>query len=178
MHGEYKVPGGKLVVVDLEERDGRIAAFRLAGDFFLVTGGDGRGVIVEKLLDVMVDYLPSPLDVDEIWGQNPKTGEQVGRKPSEQDPMSALAFKIATDPFVGKLIFIRVYSGVLKAGSYVLNTTTGNKERVGRIVRMHADKREDIDFIGAGDIAAVVGLKATTTGNTLSDVAHTIELEM
>ena len=125
----------------------------------------------------MVDYLPSPLDVDEIWGQNPKTGEQVSRKPSEQEPMSALAFKIATDPFVGKLIFVRVYSGVLKSGSYVLNTTTGEKERVGRIVRMHADKREDIDFIGAGDIAAVVGLKATTTGNTLSDVAHPIALE-
>ena len=149
----------------------------LAGDFYLVTGGDGRGVIVEKVLDLMVDYLPSPLDVDEIWGQNPKTGEQVSRKPSEQDPMSALAFKIATDPFVGKLIFVRVYSGVLKSGSYVLNTTTGEKERVGRIVRMHADKREDIDFIGAGDIAAVVGLKATTTGNTLSEVAHPIALE-
>lgn len=149
----------------------------LAGDFYLVTGGDGRGVIVEKVLDLMVDFLPSPLDVDEIWGQNPKTGDQVSRKPDAAEPLSALAFKIATDPFVGKLIFVRVYSGVLKSGSYVLNTTTGDKERIGRIVRMHADKREDIDEIAAGDIAAVVGLKSTTTGNTLADVAHPIALE-
>ena len=149
----------------------------LAGDFYLVTGGDGRGVIVEKLLDLMVDYLPSPLDVAEIWGKNPKTGEQVSRKPDAKEPMSALAFKIATDPFVGKLIFVRVYSGTLNAGSYVLNTTTGEKERVGRIVRMHADKREDIDEISAGDIAAVVGLKNTFTGATLCDVAHPIALE-
>ncbi|QJU10998.1 elongation factor G [Candidatus Saccharibacteria bacterium oral taxon 488] len=149
----------------------------LAGDFYLVTGGDGRGVIVEKVLDLMVDYLPSPLDVDEIWGKNPKTGDEVGRKPSDKEPLSALAFKIATDPFVGKLIFIRVYSGVLNSGSYVLNTTTGDKERIGRIVRMHADKREDIDKISAGDIAAVVGLKNTGTGNTLTDPAHPIALE-
>ena len=149
----------------------------LAGDFFLVTGGDGRGVIVEKLLDIMTDYLPSPLDVDEIWGKNPKTGDEVGRKPDSKEPMAALAFKIAADPFVGKLIFVRVYSGVLKAGSYVLNTTTGEKERIGRIVRMHADKREDIDSVGAGDIAAVVGLKNTYTGNTLADAAHPIALE-
>ena len=149
----------------------------LEGDFFLVTGGDGRGVIVEKLLDIMTDYLPSPLDVDEIWGKNPKTGDEVGRKPDNKEPMAALAFKIAADPFVGKLIFVRVYSGVLKAGSYVLNTTTGEKERIGRIVRMHADKREDIDSVGAGDIAAVVGLKNTYTGNTLADAAHPIALE-
>ena len=149
----------------------------LAGDFYLVTGGDGRGVIVEKLLDLMVDFLPSPLDVDEIWGKNPKTGDEVSRKPSDKEPLSALAFKIAADPFVGKLIFVRVYSGVLNSGSYVLNTTTGDKERIGRIVRMHADKREDIDKIGAGDIAAVVGLKNTGTGNTLTDPAHPIALE-
>lgn len=149
----------------------------LAGDFYLVTGGDGRGVIVEKVLDLVTDYLPSPLDVDAIWGENPKTGEQVERKPAESEPLSALAFKIATDPFVGKLIFVRVYSGKLSAGSYVLNTTTGEKERIGRIVRMHADKREDIDAIGAGDIAAVVGLKNTFTGATLTDPAHPITLE-
>lgn len=149
----------------------------LAGDFYLVTGGDGRGVIVEKLLDLMADYLPSPLDIDEIWGKNPKTGDEVGRKPSDKEPMAALAFKIAADPFVGKLIFIRVYSGVLKAGSYVLNTTTGEKERIGRIVRMHADKREEIDSVGAGDIAAVVGLKNTFTGNTLAELSHPIALE-
>ena len=149
----------------------------LAGDFFLVTGGDGRGVIVEKLLDVMTDYLPSPLDVDEIWGKNPKTGDEVSRKPDDKEPMAALAFKIAADPFVGKLIFVRVYSGVLSAGSYVLNTTTGEKERIGRVVRMFADKREEIDKVAAGDIAAVVGLKNTFTGNTLADTAHPIALE-
>lgn len=149
----------------------------LAGDFYLVTGGDGRGVIVEKVLDLIVDYLPSPLDVDAIWGQNPKTGDEIQRKPDEKEPLAGLAFKVATDPFVGKLIFVRVYSGIMTAGSYVLNTTTGNKERVGRIVRMHADKREDVDSIKAGDIAAVVGLKDTFTGATLSDIAHPITLE-
>jgi len=149
----------------------------LAGDFYLVSGGDGRGVIVEKVLDLGVDYLPSPLDVESIWGQNPKTGDEIERKPDEKEPLAAIAFKVATDPFVGKLIFVRVYSGVMTAGSYVLNTTTGEKERVGRIVRMHADKRVDIEFIGAGDIAAVVGLKDTFTGHTLSDPAHPIALE-
>ncbi len=149
----------------------------LAGDFFLVTGGDGRGVIVEKVLDLVVDFLPSPLDVGAIKGINPKTGDVVERKPADSEPLSALAFKIATDPFVGRLIFVRVYSGKLTAGSYVLNTTTGEKERIGRIVRMHADKREDIDMVGAGDIAAVVGLKSTFTGHTLSDPANPIILE-
>jgi elongation factor G len=149
----------------------------LAGDFYLVTGGDGRGVIVEKILDLVVDFLPSPLDVSAIMGVNPKTGDEIERKPDVSEPLAGLAFKIATDPFVGKLIFVRVYSGKLLAGSYVLNTTTGNKERVGRIVRMHADKREDIESIGAGDIAAVVGLKDTYTGDTICDTSHPIALE-
>jgi elongation factor G len=149
----------------------------LAGDFFLVTGGDGRGVIVEKVLDLVNDYLPSPLDVDAIQGTNPKSGDLIERQPTEAEPLSALAFKIATDPFVGRLIFTRVYSGKLTAGSYILNTTTGEKERIGRIVRMHADKREEIDSVGAGDIAAVVGLKSTFTGHTLADPAHPILLE-
>lgn len=149
----------------------------LEGDFYLVTGGDGRGVMVEKVLDLVADYLPSPLDVEAIQGTNPKTGDVIERKPDDSEPLAALAFKIATDPFVGKLIFVRVYSGKLSAGSYVLNTATGEKERVGRIVRMHADKREDIDGIGAGDIAAVVGLKNTFTGHSLTDVAHPITLE-
>jgi len=149
----------------------------LAGDFYLVTGGDGRGVIVEKVLDLINDYLPSPLDVGAVQATNPKTGDIVEREPSDDEPLSALAFKIATDPFVGRLIFVRVYSGKLTAGSYVLNTTTGNKERIGRVVRMHADKREDIDMIGAGDIAAVVGLKDTFTGHTLADPAKPVLLE-
>ena len=163
--------------ISIDELKGALRKRVLAGDFFLVTGGDGRGVIVEKVLDLVVDYLPSPLDVDAIWGENPKTGDQIERKPDDSEPLAALAFKIATDPFVGKLIFIRVYSGKLTGGSYVLNTTTGNKERVGRIVRMHADKREEIDMIGAGDIAAVVGLKDTFTGATLADPANPIVLE-
>ena len=149
----------------------------LAGDFFLVTGGDGRGVIVEKVLDLITDYLPSPVDVASIKGTDAKTGEAIERKPSVNEPTSALAFKIATDPFVGKLVFIRVYSGKITAGSYVLNTMTGKKERVGRLVRMHADKREDITEIGAGDIAAVVGLKDVTTGATLCDLNHGVILE-
>ncbi len=147
------------------------------GQFFLVTGGDGRGVIVEKVLDLVTDFLPAPTDIPAILGKSPKTGEDLVRHSDEKEPLTALAFKIATDPFVGKLIFIRVYSGKLSSGSYVLNATTGNKERVGRLVRMFADKRDDIDEIGAGDIAAVVGLKDTTTGTTLCDPAHPILLE-
>lgn len=149
----------------------------IAGDFYLVTGGDGRGVIVEKVLDLMVEYLPSPIDIPAVKGTNPKTGEEEERRQSDAEPMAALAFKIATDPFVGKLVFVRVYSGVLKAGSYVLNTTTGDKERIGRIVRMHADKRTDIDEIRAGDIAAVVGLKNISTGATLCEPSKPILLE-
>ena len=147
------------------------------GQFFLVTGGDGRGVIVEKVLDLVTDFLPAPTDIPAILGKNPKTGEDIVRHSDEKEPLTALAFKIATDPFVGKLIFIRVYSGKLSSGSYILNATTGEKERVGRLVRMFADKREDIESVGAGDIAAVVGLKDTTTGTTLCDPAHPIHLE-
>lgn len=151
----------------------------LDGDFFLVTGGDGRGVIVEKVLDLCVDYLPSPLDRDlgQTVGTDPKTGDHVVRKADVSQPLTALAFKIASDPFVGKLVFVRVYSGVLKSGSYILNATTGNKERVGRLVRMFADKREEITEVAAGDIAAIVGLKETTTGTTLCDPVHPILLE-
>jgi elongation factor G len=149
----------------------------LTGKFFAVTGGDGRGVIVEKVLDAVVDFLPSPLDRGSTWGTQPKTGDEIERAPSETEPFSALAFKIATDPFVGKLAYFRVYSGKLSSGSYILNSSTGERERVGRIVRMQADKREDIESVSAGDIAAIVGLKGTTTGNTLSDQAKPIVLE-
>ncbi len=149
----------------------------LSGKFFAVSGGDGRGVIVEKLLDAVNDYLPSPLDRGSTWGTNPKSGDEIERKPDDSQPFSALAFKIATDPFVGKLAFFRVYSGKVQAGSYILNSSTGEKERVGRIVRMQADKREDVAEVGAGDIAAIVGLKGTTTGHTLSDTTNPIVLE-
>jgi len=149
----------------------------LTGKFYAVTGGDGRGVIVEKLLDAVKDFLPSPIEAKSTWGTHPKTGDEVERKPSESEPFSALAFKIATDPFVGKLAFFRVYSGTLKSGSYILNSSTGEKERVGRIVRMQANTREDVTEIAAGDIAAIVGLKGTTTGNTLCDLAKPIVLE-
>ena len=149
----------------------------LSGNFFAVMGGDGRGVIVEKVLDMVVDYLPAPTDRSNVWGTHPKTGEEVERKHSESDTFAALAFKITTDPFVGKLAYFRVYSGKATAGSYVLNSSTGEKERIGRLVRMQADKREDVDEVAAGDIAAIVGLKGTTTGNTLCDPAHPIVLE-
>ena len=149
----------------------------LSGNFFAVSGGDGRGVIVEKLLDAINDFLPNPLDRGSTWGTNPKSGEEIERKPDESEPFAALAFKIATDPFVGKLAFVRVYSGKLQAGSYILNSSTGEKERVGRIVRMHANDREDVSDVVAGDIAAVVGLKGTTTGNTLCDPNNPILLE-
>ncbi|MBX4196946.1 elongation factor G [Candidatus Saccharibacteria bacterium] len=149
----------------------------LSGKFFIVSGGDGRGVIVEKLLDSVVEFLPNPLDRSSTWGVNPKNGEEVERKPSPNDPFAALAFKISTDPFVGKLAFFRVYSGKVTAGSYILNSSTGEKERVGRIVRLHADKREDVTEVEAGDIAAIVGLKGTTTGNTLCDANNPIILE-
>jgi elongation factor G len=125
----------------------------------------------------MVEFLPSPLDRGSTWGTQPKTGDEIERKPEESEPFAGLAFKIATDPFVGKLAFFRVYSGKIVAGSYILNSSTGEKERVGRIVRMFADQREDVTEVGAGDIAAIVGLKGTTTGNTLCDVAHPIVLE-
>lgn len=157
-----------------------VAAIRksvLTGEFYIVSGGDGRGVIVEKLLDLVTEYLPSPTDKGSVWGTHPKTGDEVERKPLDTEPMAALAFKISNDPFVGKLIFFRVYSGKMTAGSYILNTTTGEKERIGRIVRMHADKREDVSEVNAGDIAAAVGLKNTTTGTTLCDPANPIILE-
>ena len=149
----------------------------LSGSFFVVSGGDGRGVIVEKLLDAVLDYLPTPIDRGSTWGTHPKTGDEIERKPEVSQPFAALAFKIATDPFVGKLAFFRVYSGTVKAGSYILNANSGEKERVGRIVRMQANDREDVDEVSAGDIAAIVGLKGTTTGNTLCDINNPIILE-
>jgi elongation factor G len=154
-----------------------IRAATLTGKFFVVTGGDGRGVMVEKVLDLVNDYLPAPNDRSNTWGTHPKSGDEIERKHDVAEPFSALAFKITTDPFVGKLAYFRVYSGKVTAGSYVLNSSTGEKERVGRIVRLQADKRTDVTEVDAGDIAAIVGLKGTTTGNTLCDPNNPIVLE-
>jgi elongation factor G len=149
----------------------------LSGQFFAVSGGDGRGVIVEKLLDAVNDFLPSPLDRGSSWGTDPKTGDEIERKPDASEPFAGLAFKVATDPFVGKLVFFRAYSGKITAGSYVYNSSTSERERVGRIVRLHADKREEVAEVEAGDIAAIVGLKGTSTGNTLTDANNPVILE-
>ena len=132
---------------------------------------------VQPMLDAVVWYLPSPLDVPDIKGIDPKTKEEITRKASDSEPFAALAFKIAADPFVGKLAFFRVYSGSLKAGSYVYNSTKNEKERIGRIVRLHANKREEVDEAFSGEIAAAVGLKSTTTGDTLCDESRPIILE-
>ena len=143
----------------------------------VLCGSSYRNKGVQKLLDAVVYYLPSPLDIPAIRGIDPKTEEEVERHPDDNAPFSALAFKIMTDPFVGKLTYLRVYSGVLKAGSYVLNSTKNSKERVGRLLLMHANHREEISEAYAGDIVAVVGLKNITTGDTLCDMEHPVILE-
>lgn len=132
---------------------------------------------VQQLLDAVNAFLPSPLDVGAVSGTDPKTGDEIERQPSDSEPFSALAFKIAADPFVGKLAFFRVYSGSIKSGSYVLNSSTGEKERIGRILRMHANTREEVQEVFSGEIAAAVGLKNTITGNTLCDTDKPIILE-
>ena len=132
---------------------------------------------IQPLLDAVVDYMPSPLDIGAVKGTDVKTGAELTREPTDSEKFSALAFKIITDPFVGKLAFFRVYSGVLEKGSYVLNSTKDKKERMGRLLQMHANKRDEIDAVYAGDIAAAVGLKDTTTGDTLCDESSPIILE-
>ena len=143
----------------------------------MLCGSSYKNKGVQNLLDAMVDYLPSPLDIDAIKGINPDTEKEEERQADANAPFAGLAFKIATDPFVGGLTFFRVYSGVLKAGSYVYNSITGKTERVGRLIRMHANSRTEIQEVGAGDIAAIVGLKDTITGHTLCDEKHPIQLE-
>ena len=140
-------------------------------------GSSYRNKGVQKLLDAIVDYMPAPTDVPAIKGVNPKTDEEEERKSSDDEPFAALAFKIMTDPYVGRLSFFRVYSGTLTTGSSVLNATKGKRERMGRILQMHANHREDIETVYSGDIAAVVGLKNTTTGDTLCDEKNPIILE-
>ena len=143
----------------------------------VLCGSSYKNKGVQMLLDAMVEYLPSPLDIDYIKGINPETGEEEDRAPDENAPLAGLAFKIMTDPYVGGLTFFRVYSGKLTAGSYVYNSNTGKTERVGRLIRMHANNRQEITEVSAGDIAAIVGLKDTITGHTLCDEKHPIQLE-
>ena len=143
----------------------------------VVCGSSYKNRGVQKLLDAIVDYMPAPTDVEAIKGTNPETGEEEDRISSDDQPFAALAFKIMTDPYVGKLCFFRVYSGTLDAGTTVYNSVKDNNERIGRILQMHANNRKDIDTVYAGDIAAAVGLKNTTTGDTLCDEKHPIVLE-
>ena len=144
----------------------------------VVCGSAFKNKGVQQLLDAVVDYLPSPLDVPPVKGIDPGTGKEVLRKPSDSEPFAALAFKLMTDPFAGQVVFFRVYSGTLKTGTAVLNVTKGTRERVGRLLKMHANKREEIDIAYAGDIVAAVGLKGATTGDTLSEEKEPVLLEV
>jgi elongation factor G len=143
----------------------------------MVCGSSFKNKGVQTMLDLVMELMPSPLDKESIKGTNPDSGEEVSRKPDYKEPFAALAFKIATDPFVGRLAFMRAYSGLLPAGSYVLNTRSGNKERISRIFQMHANKQNPIESLGAGDIGAAVGFKDIKTGDTLCDEKHPIVLE-
>jgi elongation factor G len=147
----------------------------LAYPVFIGSSYKNKGV--QMVLDGICDYLPSPLDVGGVTGKNPKTGEEVECPPDPDAPLAALAFKVMADPYVGTLVFIRVYSGTLRKGSYVLNSTTNKKQRIARLLRLHANKKEDVDYIKAGGLGAIVGLKDTYTGHTLCDLNHPIILE-
>jgi len=173
---EKYLAGEELTIADLKKVLRRAV---VAGKIVPVLCGSAlKNKGVQFLLDAVVEYLPSPLEVLPLIGFDADDKEKkIEVKPSDEEPFAALAFKIATDPYVGKLCFIRVYSGVLKSGSYVLNTSTGNKERIGRIVRMHANHREEVEDVYSGEIAAAIGLKGTTTGNTLCDEKRPVVLE-
>ncbi len=160
-----------------EEIKRAIRAGTITGKFFPILAGDNRTAIVDLILDAVVDYLPHPLDLPPIKGVNPKTGQEEERKTDPKEPFASLAFKIQTDPHVGRLTYIRVYSGVLKSGETLYNATRKKPERAGRLLLMHADKREEIKEAVAGEIVAVVGLKGTTTGDTLCDKDRPIILE-
>ena len=164
--------------VTVEEIKKTIRKAVLTSEFFPVLCGSAyKNKGIQLLLDAIIEYLPSPLDVPAITGTSPKNNETVTREADDSKPFAALAFKVMTDPFVGRLTYFRVYSGKAEAGSYVLNATKDQKERLGRIVQMHANHRQDIDEVDAGDIAAAVGLKYTTTGDTLCDDKHPVILE-
>ena len=171
-----KYLGGEEITID--ELKAAIRKATLSVEFFpVVCGSAFKYKGVQPMLDAVVDYLPSPLDVPAIKGINPDTDEETERHSSDEEPFAALAFKVMTDPFVGKLTFFRVYSGILSSGSYVKNSTKGKRERVGRILQMHANTRNEIAEVYAGDIAAAVGLKDTTTGDTLCDEKNEVILE-
>ncbi|QCX33831.1 elongation factor G [Caloramator sp. E03] len=162
----------------VEELKNGIRKATISGEMVpVVCGSSYKNKGVQPMLDAVVDYLPSPIDIGAVKGLDPDTHEEAERQPSDDEPFSALAFKIMVDPFVGKLAFTRIYSGVLTTGSYVFNSTKNKRERIGRIVRMHANKREEIDEARAGDIIALVGLKDTITGDTLCDADKPIILE-
>ena len=168
--------GGKEFTVD--ELKALMRKAVIANELFPVYAGSAlKNKGVQPILDAVVDYFPSPLDLPPVKGINPKTGEEEERKPSDDEPLAALAFKLQSDPYVGQLTFFRVYSGTLKSGSYVYNSNTGKKERIGRIVRLQADKREEVEEVYTGEIAAAVGLKDTKTSHTLCDENHPIILE-
>lgn len=167
---------GEEISVDEIKRAIRTATIKVEiTPVFCGTAYKNKGV--QPLLDAIIDYLPSPVDIPPVEGTKPKTGEEEVRHSSDDEPFSALAFKIVTDPYVGKLAYFRVYSGTLEAGSYVYNPIKGKRERIGRILLMHANKQEDVDKVYAGDIAAAIGLKDTGTGETLCDEANPIILE-
>ena len=173
---EKYLQGKKLTIKEVKNA---IRKGVMVNNFFpVLVGAVKKNIGVQLALDAVIDYLPSPLDVPDIEGMDPRNEEKkIIVRADDKAPFVGLAFKIATDPFVGKLCFVRVYSGILKSGSYILNSSTGNKERVGRLVRMHANHREEVKEVYAGDITAIVGLKGTTTGNTLTDVSHPVALE-
>jgi len=167
--------GEELTVKEIKDT---IRKATIAGEMVPVTCGSAyRNKGVQLMLDAVIDYMPSPVDIPAIKGINPDTGEEEERKAGDNEPFSALAFKIMADPFVGKLSFFRVYSGTVESGSYVFNSTKGKKERMGRVLQMHANKREEIDIVYCGDIAAAVGFKDTTTGDTICDEKNPIVLE-
>ncbi len=167
---------GKEISVDELKKIARKAV--ISNKLFPVfTGSALKNIGVQLVLDAVVDYLPSPLDIESVKGINPNTGEEVVRHPSDTDPFCALAFKLQNDPFVGQLTFFRVYSGTIEAGTYIYNATTGKKERLGRIVRLQADKREEVKKVFAGEIAAAVGLKDALTSHTFCDENNPIVLE-
>ncbi|WP_291632920.1 elongation factor G [Clostridium sp.] len=143
----------------------------------VICGSSYKNKGVQMMIDAVIEYMPSPLDIPAIKGQDVDTAEAMERHPNDEDPMSALAFKIATDPFVGRLCFARIYSGIMKTGTYVLNANKGKKERIGRLVKMHANHREEVDELRAGELGAIIGLKNTTTGETLCDEDHPILFE-